>query len=165
MQVIPHDTPYSHRKELRWNAIASDASGKYVCRANVIKDDSPEEKTWQVTVVEPKVPEIEEINFENGKSLKHLLGEPLQLRCKFSGIPRPKVTWFKDGDEITSEGNNSRIAIREDNTLLDIHFIKGEDDGEYKCVAQNRLGSSTRQAKLKITSNSLRQSNRVEEMK
>lgn len=152
LQVITHDTEYSHRKEIRWSSIGSVASGKYVCRANVIKDDSIDSREWDLEIVEPKRPDVIESNID-GKSMKHLLGEPLQLRCEFSGIPRPNIKWYKDGNEIINEGNNSRMSLNDDNTLLDIHYIKAEDEGRYKCVGSNRIGTVSRQTELKITSN------------
>lgn len=152
MQVIPHDTTFSHRKEIRWNSIGSSAGGKYVCRANVIKDDSPDFKSWELNIVEPSRPQIIESTIENGKVLRNLLGEPLQMRCKFSGIPHPKITWYKDGSKIVPESNESRIILLEENTVLDVQFIKDEDEGRYKCVGRNRLGSVSREAVLKISS-------------
>lgn len=115
-----------------------------------------DEKAWEVDVVVPKRPEVYDSNIENGKTMKNSLGEPLQMRCKFTGIPRPKITWYKDGNEITPESlagsNDSRIALRESDTVLDIHFIKAEDEGRYKCAAANRIGTISREAVLKITS-------------
>lgn len=156
IEVRSYDTGYSHRKEIHWKSITSAAAGKYVCRANVVKDDSVDEKTWQVEIVEPKRPEVIDSNIENGKTMKNSLGEPLQMRCKFSGIPRPEIKWYKDGNEITedslAESNDSRIALRESDTVLDIHFIRAEDEGRYKCLAANRIGTISREAVLKITS-------------
>lgn len=152
IQVIPHDTKFSHRKEIRWSSITSAATGKYVCRANVIKDDSPDLKSWELEIVEPSKPIVVESNIENGKVLRNLLGEPLKLKCKFAGIPHPKISWYKDGVEIIPESNESRIITLEDNTVLDLLFIKAEDEGRYKCHAKNRLGSTSREATLKISS-------------
>lgn len=151
--MIPHNTPFSHRKEIRWSSIGSEAIGKYVCRANVIKDDSPDSKTWEMRIVEPKRPSVEESNIQNGKVLKNMLGEPLRLNCKFTGIPRPKITWYKDDTEILPETNDPRVVFHDNNTVLAIQYIKAGDDGRYKCVGANRIGSVTRETVLKITSN------------
>lgn len=151
VQIIPHDTQYSHRKELRWKSVSATAAGKYVCKANVIKDDSEETKTWHLNVVPPKMPEID-ANFNSGKIIEHLLGEPLELRCFSSGIPKPYLTWFKDDDEIPTDRNDSRIRLNDDNTVLNIKYTKPEDQGKYKCVAKSRVGSVARETALKITS-------------
>lgn len=150
--MIPHDTQFSHRKEIRWNSISSEAEGKYVCRANVIKDDSPDFESWELQIVEPSKPHLIDSNIENGKVLRTVLGERLKLRCNFSGIPHPKISWYKDGVKIVAESNDSRLLTLQDDTVLDFYFIKGEDEGRFKCVAKNRLGSAARETTLKISS-------------
>lgn len=149
---MPQDTEFSHRKQIRWNSIDGSAAGKYVCRANVIKDDSPDFKSWDLDIVEPSRPNVVDSNINNGKVLRNSLGEPLQLRCKFNGIPRPAISWYKDGSEIKPESNESRIILMDENTVLDVQYIKAEDEGRFKCVAENRLGSVSREVVLKISS-------------
>lgn len=153
VQVIAHNTPYSHRKEIRWTSVSEAASGKYICKASVIKDDSEETKTWNLEIVQPKLPEIVDSNFVNGKTLEHSLGEPLNLHCKFIGIPHPEVTWYKNNDEITNDRNDSRIWLNNDNTVLSIKYAKAEDQGKYKCLAENRIAKVALETTLKITSN------------
>lgn len=150
--VTSHDTPYSHRKELHWDNVKNLESGKYVCRANVIKDDTIDEKSWVLDILDPRAPGIEETTII-GHTLKHSLGEPLQLKCKFLGLPRPTIVWYKDDVEITNDENDTRIALHDNNAILDIRYIKMEDQGKYKCEASNRLGSDSRETMLKITSN------------
>ena len=52
------------------------------------------------------------------------------LFCNFSGIPSPKVRWYKDGQETGVEGNSFILAA-----------IKPEERGVYHCVAKNDLGT------------------------
>lgn len=75
------------------------------------------------------------------------------MKCKFAGLPRPTVVWYKDDVEITNDENDTRITLRDNNTVLDIRYIKMEDQGRYRCQASNRLGTDTRETLLKITSN------------
>lgn len=152
VQVIPHDTSFSHRKEIRWNSISSEAAGKYVCRANIIKDDSPDFRQWELEIVQPSKPELIDSNIENGKVWRTVLGEPLKFRCNFSGIPHPKITWYHDGVKIVPTSNDSRILTLENDTVLDIYYTREEDEGRFKCVAKNRLGSASREITLKISS-------------
>lgn len=152
VQVIPHDTSFSHRKEIRWNSIPSEAAGKYVCHANTLKDDLPDFRSWELQIVEPSKPQVIESNIENGKVLRSAMGDRLKLRCNFSGIPYPKISWYKDGVKIVPESNESRILTLEDDTVLDIYYTREEDDGRFKCSAKNRLGSASREITLRISS-------------
>lgn len=120
----------------------------YTCRANVIKHDSIDEKTWELDISQPSRPVIEETNLID-EVTKHSLGEPLQLRCKYSGIPRPEIHWYKDNQEIVSD---KQKAFRENNTILEMRYITIEDEGKYKCKVSNRLGVETRETSLKIKS-------------
>lgn len=52
--------------------------------------------------------------------------------------------------------NDSRISITSNNQTLDIKFLKIEDEGEVKCVGENRLGSVEQVAALKIASKIMR---------
>lgn len=57
------------------------------------------------------------------------LGFPVRLTCQIVGIPRPQVTWFKNDDLVTPDGNVFgflslfQICIALDLTFLFIHFI------------------------------------------
>lgn len=88
--------------------------------------------------------------------MKKSLGEPLRLLCKITGIPEPDIQWFKNDALITNDQNDTRISIYEDKTMLDIKFMKIEDEGEFKCVGTNRIGSAEMTTNLKITSKSQR---------
>lgn len=151
VKVVERNTLHSYQKEIYWNSITSDAAGEYVCRAKIANGDIYENKTWDLKIVEP-IPPVIESNIGDGEELKHLLGELLQLQCNSSGIPRPTLTWYKDGKEI-SLGNTSRILVSDNATVLTINYIKAEDEGKYRCTATNRIGIASRETTLHIKSN------------
>lgn len=91
---------------------------------------------------------IDETNLV-GEEIKLSLGEPFRMYCKINCLPVAEVTWYKNGVEIE---NDTRISLSADNQILDIKYVTIEDDGEFKCVGQNRLGSVEKFASLKITS-------------
>lgn len=140
---------YSYRKEIHWDSISSAAAGKYVCQSVHIKDNRIENRTLVLTILESERPEITETNFENEMVSKHLLAEPFQLQCKFNGFPYPKITWLKDEREVVPE---ERIELHDNSSILDIHFIKAEDAGEYRCVGENRIGLASQRTTLQVTS-------------
>lgn len=152
MQVISNSSSYFHRKEIRFNWIAKGASGKYNCRANIIESESYVNSSWELDVMEPKEPEIQTTNIEPGAELHFSLDQPVDLLCKFNGIPRPKITWYKDEKQISPHVNNTRILLNENNSVLTIHLSES-DEGIYKCVAENRVGLVSRETKLKVSSN------------
>lgn len=121
-----------------------------MCRANIIKDDSPAFKSWEMEIVEPSKPNLFDTNMDHAKESKKV-GDSLKLVCNFTGIPHPKISWYKDDTQIKPENNESRIALYHDDTSLDFLYVKAEDEGHYKCEAKNRLGVVSREIKLKIT--------------
>ena len=65
----------------------------------------------------------------------------LTLTCTVYGNPTPNVTWTKDKTDITVnqgiivfEGNTSSLAIT--------NIVRG-DEGQYRCVANNGVASTT----------------------
>lgn len=67
-------------------------------------------------------------------------------------ITDPDIKWYKNGVLIENSENDTRIFIHEDNKVLDIKFMKIEDEGEFKCVGTNRMGSVEMMTNLKIAS-------------
>lgn len=81
---------------------------------------------------------------ENPTRIRTRTSARITLRCPVVGIPRPTVTWLRDGKEV-SEGD--RITILRDNSLV-ISTVEREDAGKYKCNAVNLLGNATKRTKL-----------------
>ncbi|XP_037051566.1 vascular endothelial growth factor receptor 1 isoform X6 [Bradysia coprophila] len=147
-RIVEHyDAEYSYRKTITWNGIKISDSGTYECRASTIKEDSFSQTTMQIVEVhEPIKPEITHTNLvENEVELS--LGEPHRMVCNIIGLPVPEVNWYKDGVLIE---NDARISLSADNQTLDIKYLKIEDDGEFKCIGENRLGSVEKLVHLKI---------------
>lgn len=108
-----------------------------------------------IEVHEPKKPEIEDTNLVD-EEMKLSLGEPFRMFCNIIGLPEPEKNWYKNGILIE---NDTRISISTDKSTLDIKYLKVEDDGEFKCVGENRLGSVEKLANLKIMSKKGKYSN------
>ena len=69
------------------------------------------------------------------------VGDTVKLNCSASGLPLPKVKWFKDGSVIST-------AAHEDNDLLKsefvIHRFKPSDAGIYTCLFENDKNGTTK---------------------
>ncbi|XP_066256138.1 obscurin isoform X9 [Euwallacea similis] len=70
-------------------------------------------------------------------------GEPLELRAKIGGSPKPKVMWYKDGEPISPDDDRIRTTILPDGTVkLNIDQCKASDSGAYKLVVKNPNGET-----------------------
>ncbi|EYB87861.1 hypothetical protein Y032_0256g374 [Ancylostoma ceylanicum] len=64
------------------------------------------------------------------------------LKCKVKGEPRPKIKWTKEGKEVEMS-TRIRTEFKEDGTLtLTINEVTQQDAGEYRCMAENELGTA-----------------------
>nr|XP_034956436.1 alpha-protein kinase 2 isoform X2 [Zootoca vivipara] len=77
--------------------------------------------------------------------------------CKISGSPKPEVTWYKNGQDISQQKNISSCEILEDNLTQVLHLFRCTEQqaGVYKIVAKNCFGTAQSSAFLKVTSDDL----------
>ena len=68
-------------------------------------------------------------------------GSAARFDVRVRGQPTPKVTWYKDGEEITDE-LFPHIKVFQEENLYSILITEGkfEDAGEYKVTAKNDNG-------------------------
>lgn len=149
--MITKNRPYSQQKEIHWKSIGKEATGQYICRVKIINSGSYVEKSWELQVIEPTLPSIVSSNIVSGQSQKFLLNDQAKLLCKFSGIPKPQITWLKDNKEIVPIANSKHLSLLEDKSILSIH-LNADDEGKYRCVAENRAGQVSREMELIIES-------------
>lgn len=66
-------------------------------------------------------------------------GGDVTLQCAAEGVPRPAVTWLKDGRPITSQHG---AKVLNEGRLLQIKDAKVSDTGRYTCIAVNVAGQA-----------------------
>ncbi|CAH3192271.1 unnamed protein product, partial [Porites evermanni] len=130
--------PYSNRLNITLNGTleiyhteVSD-SNTYKCSVHRVNYTSPERNfvTLQVdTSVSPKITER-----EPSKIVHVQLGSVLFLKCKAEGVPKPVVTWRKDG---------RLIQNKTDETYFKRENASKDDEGKYECEASNSAGSDS----------------------
>ena len=59
-------------------------------------------------------------------------GNLLYLFCEAEGVPKPLVTWRKDGKVLQSSVNETDFVI---------HEVRKADAGKYECKASNSVGT------------------------
>ena len=87
-------------------------------------------------------------------------GDATRFEVRVTGRPVPKVTWYKDGEELEP---SSRMLFLSDaetgvHSLL-ITQAEIDDEGEIRCVASNMGGSVACQAQLFVEGESIRLAN------
>lgn len=64
------------------------------------------------------------------------------LEAKVIGDPLPNIVWLKNNEEII-ENERIKIMFEDDIAALVIKNVDVEDEGEYKIMAKNNVGSAT----------------------
>ena len=83
------------------------------------------------------------------KALQVKDGEMLTLKCTVKGDPEPQITWFKNGEPLSSS-DIIDLRYRQGLASLSINEVFPEDEGAYICKATNSLGSAETKCDLKI---------------
>jgi len=114
--------------------ITRESAGHYTCLADNGYNDKIVEKTVQIKVEYPPTVRVTE------KSLHTGLGDEEELVCHVTGVPRPEVTWFRDGHPLDSRTNNVLMFHKNGRHSLTILDIDSTSVGDYQCVANNTVG-------------------------
>ena len=74
-----------------------------------------------------------------GSSVTTVAGNALSIRCNTTGIPKPQITWSKDGISLSAEG-----------TLLVLSSLSSSDSGQYQCTASNIDGVDKQDMRINV---------------
>ena len=75
-------------------------------------------------------------------------GSDLDLTCVVTGIPRPIILWQFSG-VLVVPSQDGRISFPELDSLH-VKFMTGQDAGDYKCIAENAVGTSSMVANVLV---------------
>lgn len=75
----------------------------------------------------------------------------MKMRCRISGDPTPTVEWFKNSLPLATD---DRVTTGSAGDMNYVNFleVKNKDEGRYRCVATNEVGSVSTTADLTIES-------------
>ncbi|CAG0878668.1 unnamed protein product [Darwinula stevensoni] len=76
-------------------------------------------------------------------------GQAATFTCKISGQPAPKIKWMKDGKQI-KQSRYFRMVSEDETYSLHVSEAFPEDEGLYKCIAENPAGQLTLAANLQV---------------
>ncbi|XP_047673954.1 hemicentin-1 isoform X2 [Tachysurus fulvidraco] len=122
-------------------------TGRYTCVATNIAGE--DEKDFDVNI---QVPPSFQKNGDSGivstgEVKDVILNNPILLYCETNAVPPPTLTWYKDGQPLTS---SSRVLVLPGGRVLQIPRAQTEDSGRYTCVAINEAGEDSVQYDVRV---------------
>ncbi|NXC61674.1 HMCN1 protein, partial [Aleadryas rufinucha] len=76
-----------------------------------------------------------------------LLGQALELRCRGSAVPPPRLAWLRDGRPLLEKPG---LSISADGSVLKIEGAQVQDTGRYTCEATNVAGKTEKNYNVNI---------------
>ncbi|CAF3418470.1 unnamed protein product, partial [Rotaria sp. Silwood2] len=95
-------------------------------------------------------PKVEAPILENDQSC--VFGQDTQISWKFSGIPKPRVTWLFNDQSLPTNDRLQVMAIDDGTSILKICKAECNDHGVYTATATNAFGEAKAQTTLTIDS-------------
>ena len=80
------------------------------------------------------------------REVDFLKSSKAKLSCNASGVPLPSITWFKDGNSLSS----SSVIGSKSYSILNFESVHPHDQGRYWCEANSTEGQS-RSAPVNLT--------------
>ncbi len=75
----------------------------------------------------------------------------LRLQCKITGMPAPTIRWFRDGNEVKVRKGVLVSQDAQGGATLVVEKALVSDEGEYKAVGTNEVGSAETTCLVKVT--------------
>ncbi|KAM4722858.1 hemicentin-1 [Rhinophrynus dorsalis] len=118
-------------------------SGLYVCLAVNVAGQYDRKYDLKV-YVPPSFPG----DFKKYENVSVVERNPVTLTCEVSGIPPPKVTWYKDGHPIITQSRSPQIMSG--GIVLRFPHAALSDAGSYSCVVSNAAGEGRKDFDLNV---------------
>uniref|UniRef100_A0A8C0WZY8 Follistatin-related protein 4 n=1 Tax=Castor canadensis TaxID=51338 RepID=A0A8C0WZY8_CASCN len=103
--------------------------GNYTCHA------SGHEQLFQTHVLQVNVPPVIRVYPETQAQEP---GMAASLRCHAEGIPMPRITWLKNGMDVSAQ-RSKQLSLLANGSELHIGSVRYEDTA-YTCIAKNEVG-------------------------
>lgn len=129
---------YSKHLILNLRDVTTSFTGTYTC---VVKNEDSE-KLLETSI---DVKAISKPSITGGNSNAVVIvdyDQYFEINCNMTGTPPPVYQWFKDGNPYT-HGDV-------DGSILRVSRARGEDDGEFHCLATNRAGDKLNSIEVQV---------------
>ncbi|XP_054452325.1 obscurin [Anoplopoma fimbria] len=78
------------------------------------------------------------------------LGQTIKLACKVTGVPKPAVTWYKDGRTVEADPHHIIIEDPDGSCTLILDNMTADDSGQYMCFATSSAGNASTLGKITV---------------
>ena len=86
------------------------------------------------------------IAFTVGNNVTALTNTSVTIHCPTTGVPKPTVTWTKDGQEILSDDKHTMQG----NGSLLISEVDEKDSARYTCIADSAAGKDSATSTVQV---------------
>lgn len=132
----------------RYECVAVNSAGEARCDADCIVQSATKQPSEKPTPTAPDTEKPPHI-VEPLKSQSIEEGSKVVFRCRIEGKPTPTARWMR-GENIVKPSRYFQMTRQGEHYQLVISEAFPEDEGTYKCVAENKLGSIQTSAQLKV---------------
>lgn len=77
-------------------------------------------------------------------------GENVLIKIPFTGFPKPRINWIREGENIES-GGHYNVEVKDRHAVLTIRDGSRLDSGAYRITAENELGSDSAIIQVQIS--------------
>ncbi|XP_069626703.1 hemicentin-2 [Haliaeetus albicilla] len=114
-------------------------AGRYTCQA-----PGQPEKHYNLDVWVPP-------SFSSAEPATVLVleGQSVRLACKCQGIPFPTLSWWKDGEPLSTQPGSPNL-VSTGGRMLYIEKVRLVDTGTYTCECRNAAGRSSKEHRLEV---------------
>jgi serine/threonine protein kinase/predicted phage tail protein len=127
------------------NDVFGEDADEYVCRA-VNKAGVKSTRAELIIMTAPKLnipPRFRDTAYFDK-------GENVVIKIPFTGHPKPKITWVREGEVIES-GGHYHVEVKDRHAILTIRDGSKLDSGPYRITAENDLGQDSAIIKIQIS--------------
>nr|XP_033505659.1 obscurin isoform X4 [Epinephelus lanceolatus] len=78
------------------------------------------------------------------------LGQTVKLACKATGVPKPTITWYKDGRTVEADPHHIIIEDPDGSCTLILDNMTADDSGQYMCFATSSAGNASTLGKITV---------------
>ncbi|XP_041262809.1 hemicentin-2 isoform X2 [Onychostruthus taczanowskii] len=83
------------------------------------------------------------------EAMSVLEGQSVQLPCECHGIPLPTLSWWKDGEPLSTQPGSPKLVSPGGNVVY-MEKVQLLDQGTYTCECRNAAGSSSKEHHLEV---------------